>query len=345
MFRVLAKALDTDDGRRIVSDCLRGQLASRPHVPISPDLASDAPYPELGARRRAAPPLHQPVFVTARFRSGSTLLWNIFRHVSDCTSFYEPLNERRWFDPSARGDRVDETHLGVSDYWREYSGLERLGAFYRQEWIERHLYMDPFFWDPDLASYIAGLISAAPGRAVLQFNRVDFRLPWLRRVFPHARLIHLYRHPRDQWCSSLVDIRAFPKEAPLGSFAAHDHFYLLNWAKDLRYHFPFLDAKYAEHPYRLFYWIWKLSYLFGRTYADDSFCFEELVSRPGIELDRLMRTARVEHYDLTALEALVAQQKLGKWTQYADDSWFTSHESYCEDVLADYFRAAESRSV
>jgi hypothetical protein len=36
-----------------------------------------------------------PVFVTGRFRSGSTLMWSLFRNVPGCTAFYEPLNERR----------------------------------------------------------------------------------------------------------------------------------------------------------------------------------------------------------------------------------------------------------
>jgi hypothetical protein len=40
---------------------------------------------------------------------------------------------------------------------------------------------------------------------VLQFNEIDLRLPWFRAHFPTARILHLYRHPREQWCSSLFD--------------------------------------------------------------------------------------------------------------------------------------------
>ena len=39
---------------------------------------------------------------------------------------------------------------------------------------------------------------------MLQFNRADLRVAWLRQQFPQAKLIHLYRHPRDQWLSVFV---------------------------------------------------------------------------------------------------------------------------------------------
>ena len=39
---------------------------------------------------------------------------------------------------------------------------------------------------------------AAPGRAVLRFTRIDFRLAWFRHMFPAVHFVHLYRHPLDQ---------------------------------------------------------------------------------------------------------------------------------------------------
>ena len=85
------------------------------------DLASPSPTSGRGAELS---PSHRSdvVIVTGRFRSGSTLLWNLFRQAGGFTAYYEPLNERRWFDPTARGDRTDSTHRNVSDYWREYDG-------------------------------------------------------------------------------------------------------------------------------------------------------------------------------------------------------------------------------
>lgn len=331
-YRVLEQAFGADDGRRILRDALDGTVMPR-RAALAPASAS-LPYRELGRAPAGHASLPAPIFTTGRFRSGSTLLWNLFRHVPGCVSFYEPLNERRWFDPAVRGSRVDRTHLGVNDYWREYDGLEDLKTVYKEDWIRRRLYMSADDWDDALYAYIHRLVaSAAPRRAVLQFNRVDFRLPWLRRCFPHARYIHMYRHPRDQWVSSLVQPDLFPRHGTMEQFAAHDHFYLLVWARDLSYVFPFLDPRAARHPYELFYWIWRLSYWFGTQYADASFGLETMCTDPDTSVTELMRAAGVEAFDLAALTPLIVRQP-SKWQQYADDEWFAAREAHCDAVLS-----------
>ena len=330
VFRTLRDALQTDDGRRILADVLDG-VFERPQTCLT---FPDDPYRDL-ARPAGARPVVAPVFITGRFRSGSTLLWNIFRNVPSCTAFYEPLNERRWFDASWRGERVDPTHRGVDEYWREYAGLVHLGHYYMEDWIRRRLYMPPDAWDPRLEAYVQALVDAAAYRAVLQFNRVDFRLPWLRQVFPHARYVHIYRHPRDQWVSTLMDGTAFPRDGGIEEFAPYDHFYLLTWARDLSYVFSFLDPQAADHPYELFYLIWKLSYSFGRRYCHLSCAYETLCEQPNVEIPRIMYAAEVEDYDLDRLVRLVEPHGR-KWQQYADQEWFAEREAKCEAVLARY---------
>ena len=199
--------------------------------------------------------------------------------------------------------------------------------------------MDSTSWNPQLRAYIQGLIDAAPGRAVLQFNRVDFRLPWLRTHFPNARFIHMYRHPRDQWCSSLVNISSFPRDATIAEFEPHDHFYLLSWARDLSYQFPFLDPRTVNHAYELFFWIWTLSYWAGRQYCDDSFAFEALCESPLQELTRLMQVAGVKEYDAEHLKTLIVPQK-PKWKHYADHDWFAEREARCMGRLRDFLESS-----
>jgi hypothetical protein len=298
-------------------------------------------YPELGQsgeRTRTC----RPVFVTSRFRSGSTLLWNAFRQLDGATSFYEPFNERRWFDAAARGDHVDETHQNVSDYWREYAGLEKLGDFYSEHWNERELLMEPDDWAPQMRSYIQTLIDSTTARPVMQFNRLDLRLPWIRRNFPDAAIVHLFRHPRDQWFSTFLGTSAFPRDGLPSQFQPYDRFYLLVWARDLKYRFPFLDEKYVEHPYQLSYYIWKLSYLYGRHYADYSMQFEQLVESPQKELGKLFKSLDFACDAIEQVCSVVAKPTVGKWRDYANEAWFVQHEAHCESVLADFFEADNS---
>jgi len=75
---------------------------------------------------------------------------------------------------------------------------EDVGAVSREERINRNPYMTSSSWGPHMREYVTRLIEAAPGRAVLRFTRIDFRLAWFRHMFPAVHFVHLYRHPLDQ---------------------------------------------------------------------------------------------------------------------------------------------------
>ena len=74
-----------------------------------PELTNIAsPYFQLASDSNAATSERDDiVFITSRFRSGSTLLWNLFRKTPHCTAYYEPFNERQWFNKKMRGGNVD----------------------------------------------------------------------------------------------------------------------------------------------------------------------------------------------------------------------------------------------
>src|SRR5262249_32633890 len=106
---------------------------------------------------------------------------------------------------------------------------------------------------------------------------------------------------------------------------------------DLKYHFPFLDEAQCAHPYQMHYYVWKLSFLFGRRFAHHSVAFEELVLNADSVLPSLLDALHVQNYELDQLKAVLVRPDLGKWRSYADESWFQEHESACETVLAEFF--------
>ena len=283
------------------------------------------------------------VFVTARFRSGSTALWNALRALPELTTYYEPFNERRFFDPNTRGGSVDPSHIGVDDYWREYDGMDALGLLYNEDWIRRDLYMDERSIDSRMKRFVEMLVERAEGRPILQFNRADFRLPWLRSRFPNARIVHLYRDVREQWCSSLMHLDEYPCDASNDMF--RDRFYLRAWINDLKHTLPFLrETHIEEHPYRAFYLIWRSSWLFGRYYADMSISFEDLVRAPKPTLGKLAEALDLGEDAVKKMRPMIASTPKPRALSWASEDWYCAHEAVCEPLIRDFFGAEKYAS-
>lgn len=279
----------------------------------------------------------RPIFVTARFRSGSTFLWQLFRQMEGVTAFYEPLNERQWFADTSK--ETDPTHIGVSSYATEYQGLQHLTRCFDPEWPFSRLYLDEKDNQPQLAQYIQALINAAPGRAVLQFNRVDFRLPWLRTHFPEAHILHLYRNPREQWVSI---VRKSGRELALdlqgwGREKGKDLFYTYEWCRDLQGVFPFLDPLQEEHPYFFHFALWRLSYLFGTRFSDMSIAYESLIENLENVIVPLLQNAGLPTTNLEELTNLNQGRLDNRSSEYAPNDWYTDIEARCESRIRAYF--------
>ncbi|SET76943.1 Sulfotransferase family protein [Marinobacter segnicrescens] len=300
-------------------------------------LYQPSPYGEVETPRREGGGQASPIFITGRFRSGSTLLWNLFRNLPGHKAFYEPFNERRWFDPMRRGEHTDTTHRGVTDYWAEYQNLESLTALYNEDWIRYRLYMSETCFDYRMKRFVDTLVSSSEERAVLQFNRVDFRLPWLRANYPYARIVHVYRNPRDQWCSSLRNEGDYPASAMSGSGFV-DHFYLGVWARDLVRQFPFLADYDSHHRYYLFYMVWKLSYCFGVHYSDISVAMESLTENPSTCMADVLVAIGADPAILGEADLTFVKPVTSRWQDYADDAWFSRIEQEGEAVIREFFQ-------
>jgi hypothetical protein len=280
------------------------------------------------------------IIISSRFRSGSTVLWNMFRQDPKNTAYYEPFNERKWFLQNQRGENVDSTHLGVSDYWSEFNNMEDLDNLYQNHWIHRNLHMDKNSWDPKMKKFICQLVERAKGRPILQFNRIDFRLPWLKHHFPNAKFLHLYRHPRDQWLSFLTDKKLMNKDKVKDTY--QDAFYLDIWCQDLSQHFPFLSKNATPHPYQRFYYLWKLSYLYGLKCSDLSVSFEDLVLAKHQTTNNIIETFSLDT-DKEAMCHVVEPLEMNKWKSYADEEWFKNIEDKCENVLNYWFNSVHRK--
>jgi hypothetical protein len=276
------------------------------------------------------------VFITGRFRSGTTLLWNLFRQSDEFTAFYEPFNERQWFNPQMRGGTVDSTHRGVDDYWREFNGLDALTPLYDKNWIRNDLFMNEHSYMPSMKAFLDTIIESSPTRPILQFNRVDFRLAWLKKQYPKASIIHLYRNPRDQWCSFLTDKKRMNKDSVEQTYV--DNFYLDIWCEDLYRHFPFLHSQQTPHPYKRFYYIWKLSYIFGQAHSNLSISYEDLVSNPEKVVGEILAVIRGNTSLLDKVGAIISVTSIDAWKAYAPEDWFSIKEVECERVLQSFLR-------
>ncbi len=253
------------------------------------------------------------------------------------TAYYEPLNARKWFLIEEKTGETDPTHLGIRSYHDEYHDMRDLDALFKPEWSNRYLYMDASHADENLFRYIESLVTRASGLPVLQFNLVDFRLHWLRANFPHAKILHLYRHPREQWMSIQRDGDPIPLDLKLTETSDLKLFYTLQVARDLRRVFPFLELEEVGHPYALHYLLWRLSYTFGRQYANLSISYEDLVQNFIPTMQEVVTTFDLPCNDLEALSHINQGRLAQRWKEYAPESWFEEIEQRCDRTLEAYF--------
>ncbi|WP_262695481.1 sulfotransferase [Kordiimonas aquimaris] len=301
----------------------------RSHIALPAYVSPLEPFPVESAQLM---PANNPLFITARFRSGSTLLWQVFHRLKGFTSYYEPLNERRWFDREHRGDRIDNTHRGVSDYAVNYENLAHLGQFFREDWTYHRLALGSESKEKRLEKYVQAMVEAAPKRPVLQFNRVDFRLPFLKARFPEAKIIHLRREHRDTWRSTLNGAEN-NQEWTLTSFDGLCRFYLLSWYRDLSLTFPFLWSDPDEtHPYEIHYLISRLSELFALRDADVFLDYDELNQDFNGKITTLMNAIGSGDTALSALDGLYEPKPSG-YDHSNDDVFYQTLENKVEQRL------------
>ncbi|GAA4809446.1 hypothetical protein GCM10011365_15830 [Marinicella pacifica] len=204
-----------------------------------------------------------PVFIVGRFRSGTSYFWHIFNQLDRFRAWYEPLHPQLPAQIKHTAPKAD--HVYIQDYWTAYRALDDLSRHHRIEFGSERLYLTAQDSWPELRHYLDYLINASGDRQpVLQFNRMDFRLPWLTGFYPHAQLVYLKRDPIQLWCSQRKHIPKINRNNE--SYA--DAYELMQWCADLAPLLPFLAPQKERHGFYRFYCLYRLSVLMGTYYAD-----------------------------------------------------------------------------
>ena len=173
--------------------------------------------------RRSLPPMPPPIFIVGHWRSGTTHLYNIlskggFGYVSPFAAgmpleyltlgrWLRPLLERllpktRYVDQvtvTPNSPQEDEIPLGSITPISFYHGV------YFPRHFERHMNRSFFLegcadeeieaWEAAFRAFIEKLWLDQRRRLLIKNPTYSARIPQLRRLFPDARFIHIYRDP------------------------------------------------------------------------------------------------------------------------------------------------------
>ena len=221
------------------------------------------------------------VFVSGDFSSGSSLLFTLFRKTEEYYCLYEPLHERLpeyliW--PLS----VYEHHFFVENYFAEYKGFERVPELFDPGWGSSNLHLAAEDEAEDLYRYVSYLIEAASAhseKVVLKFNRATFRLGWMRRRFPEATILHIYRPKEKQWNSIVRRAQAHLGREDVGQDRVDfNGMNIARWCEDLKRVFPELQAVSSESGFERFGKLYDLSFREHKKYSELSVNFEELTT-------------------------------------------------------------------
>jgi hypothetical protein len=290
-------------------------------VPEEPDNPGATPYDFFRTGEEA-------IFLTGRFRSGTNVLWNIFNSQDGYTAYYEPLND--CLINGIPHTLPVEGQRGVASHWDAYKPIqETLAKYHKREFAFRRLVLEKGEKHEALEAYLDFLIDRTrSSRAVLQFNRVDLRLPWVRATYPKAKIVHIFRDPRNAWVSSRRHLPAEEWDNPY-----HPNAYdLFQWIVALRRDFPFLAN--PKNAYEAHYYLSRLSRIMGERLADCSIDFDkEIKTGSDTALGLLVENGCLQPENVARARTLIESIEEKPWSYFRSDAWFADIESRCDAVL------------
>ena len=267
------------------------------------------------------------IFITGRFCSSTTFLWNFFNSSKHYQAYYEPLHPGLL--ASIQHISPKQSHQGVDNYWQAYSSLTELEKFYSPKFGFERLALQADEPHDSLKNYI-NYLSQNDGneQVAIKFNRIDFRLPWIKENFPHAKIIHIKRNPRDSWKSS----RAHLPENVSKDMFQFNAYELTQWAIALDEYFPFIiDA--STSSYHLHYFLAKLSEKFAHQDAHITLDFEEDIVKNFDSF--IQKIAIVTGLSKNEVAEYASKRRVPISKQYSTEeiTWLENVEKECDEVI------------
>jgi hypothetical protein len=270
------------------------------------------------------------IFVLGRFRSGSTLVWNLLRNVPGYTAYYEPFHPHLLHQIGSSS--IAESHSRITGpYWEEYASLRDIGQYYEQRFAFRQLSMEKDARDEPMRRYLDYLIESAAGTAVaLQLNRGDFRIRWLKNEYPAASFLHVHRDARQSWISSRRHLEPEDFDRPTHP----DAYELFQWVLALSDVFPFLiEEGVPESSYSWFYYLWRLSFLSLSRNCEFSIDYDEDLKEGGAGLLAKLTGAGLAGDDPSALARFIDRAGVHDTSVFRPTKGYGPIEETCEQRL------------
>lgn len=240
------------------------------------------------------------IFISGRFRSGSSFMWQLFDRLPEYCAWYEPLHPQLLTAIDHTSARED--HVGVEDYWSAYRNHPDFRDTYRSTFATEQLYLEASDEAPELEQYINHLVElSAPQIPVLQFNRMDLRLPWLKAKFPQAVVIHTDRNSLQLYHSQRRHISVEQRHDP----DYWDAYELVPWCWALSEVMPFLLANEQSHAFYRCYLLHRLSSLLAARHADLTIHLDEHVFEGQEFIRRLASVVPLNSKQQAQLKAMV----------------------------------------
>jgi len=236
------------------------------------------------------------IFIVGRFRTGTSLIWNLFRQTKRYATFYEPLHESIATEIRNNNSPKILKHFGMKHKFTEYRDYN-IQLQDDPQLALQNLYIkrpsEPF---DALYVRLSKLVHKADKDIVIKSNRLDFRINWLERYYQantraNITIIYIKRNPRNSYISTIET--SSPKPSPkwaTNPFCINPQrshiYYLKQYIQILGRKFPFL-LRTKSNNYEKYYFIYKKSLEMAEQYADVIIDYDKLIRTPRTELKKL----------------------------------------------------------